>query len=52
LKASRDYWKQKAREAAALGTEPEQMEAGPIKSPVSGVAGGRRRLCVAEASSQ
>jgi uncharacterized protein YdaU (DUF1376 family) len=56
LKASRDYWKRKAREAAALGTEPEHTEAGPIKSTVRPAAGGapcraRKLPVVAGASS-
>jgi hypothetical protein len=57
LKASRDYWKQRACEAAALGTGSEQTEAGPIKSPVRPAAGvarccGRRLSVAAGASSQ
>jgi uncharacterized protein YdaU (DUF1376 family) len=51
LKASRDYWKRKARQsAAAPATGPEQAEARPIKTPVPAARGARshhRRLCVA-----
>jgi hypothetical protein len=45
LKASRDYWKQKARHLACVGTCSQPAEAGPIKSPdpACGVAGARRR---------
>jgi hypothetical protein len=41
LKASRDYWKQKARPVARVGTNSAPLKAGPIKTPdsASSVAG-------------
>jgi hypothetical protein len=52
LKASRDYWKQKARQSTAARTGPEPMEAEAIKTPAPGLARSRqrRRLCVAFAA--
>jgi hypothetical protein len=45
LKASRDYWKQKARPVASVATRSEPPKAGPIKTPdpASSVAGARGR---------
>jgi len=54
LKASRDYWKQKACQSASVGSSPEPSEAEPTKSPApaAGVAGARRcrNSCAAAAA--
>jgi hypothetical protein len=45
LKASRDYWKQQARQVASGATNSEPRKAGPVKTPASApsLAGARGR---------